>query len=169
MPALFPVLRRVCYGLGVPLLGAIMASLVSAQAPPAAKPSDADSACAASAGIHAYAGDARHPGRFRERPSARDGRVRHQVTPARRRRRSQIAQRRQLRRVEGQPVPEPPRPAAAEQRQAVTTAQMWWTRAPAGDRRALRPRDPRPRAGRISQGHMGGREHRARRRTAISR
>jgi hypothetical protein len=41
MSAVFPVLRRNFYGLAVPLLGAIMASLVCAQAPPAAKPPDA--------------------------------------------------------------------------------------------------------------------------------
>ncbi|HET6208304.1 MAG TPA: hypothetical protein VFD98_15915, partial [Terracidiphilus sp.] len=40
MSALFPVLRRIFYGLAVPLLGAMGASLVPAQAPPATKPPD---------------------------------------------------------------------------------------------------------------------------------
>ena len=81
----------------------------------------------------------------------------------------QRAQRRQLRRVQGQAVSTLPDPLALKNGTKVTTAETVVEQAPAGDRRGLRPRGLRPRSQGRAQGELGGDRHEPRRRSATSR
>ena len=68
----------------------------------------------------------------------------------------QRAERRQLRRVEGQPLPEPARPPDPEERREGHDRRAVVEQAAAGDRRGLRPRGLRPRPQGRAQGDVGG-------------
>ena len=89
-------------------------------------------------------------------PQADDGPARHQGAPPRGRRQPEVAERRQLRRVEGQPVPDLPDPLVFKNGKKVTTADDVVEEAAAGDRRGLRPRGLRPRAEGDAEGEVGG-------------
>ena len=62
----------------------------------------------------------------------------------------QCAERRQLRRIEGQPVPDLPDPLTLKNGDEGHDRRAVVDEAPAGDRRGLRPRGLRPRARRTS-------------------
>ena len=68
----------------------------------------------------------------------------------------QGAERRQLRRVEGQPLPEPARPPGPEERREGHDRRGLVEQAAAGDRRGLRPGGLRPGPQGRAQGDLGG-------------
>ena len=90
------------------------------------------------------------------RSQADDGGAEDQVpAPGRRRHEPQRAERGQLRRVEGQPLPEPARPPDPEERREGHDPETVVEQAAAGDRRGLRPGGLRPGPQGRAQGDVG--------------
>ena len=78
------------------------------------------------------------------------------LRPGAERHEPQRAERRQLRRVEGQPLPEPARPPDTEERREGHDPRAVVDQAAAGDRRGLRPGGLRPGSQGRAQGDVGG-------------